>query len=89
MCKICGVSASAYSESAESFQIEILPTLMANFIDYTRCDDNLPCYGVLSDFEIVNELSNAPSDDSDDEVDEIQESLPTTKERLHAITILR
>ena len=60
-----------------------------DFKKYTRCDDNLPCYGDLSDVEIFKELCNPPSDKSGVEVDEIQESLPTTKERLHAITILR
>ena len=59
-----------------------------DFMEQTRCDDNLPCYGDLSGAEILKELSNPSSDESDVEVDEIQECNYNFKKELDAIELL-
>ena len=62
----------------------------ADFENYVRCDDNVPCYGQLSDQEIINEIcQELISDNSSDEENEDVNNPPSSKEVLNSINILR
>ncbi|XP_037820481.1 tigger transposable element-derived protein 6-like [Lucilia sericata] len=63
----------------------------ADFENYVRCDDNIPCYGQLTDQEIINEICQELTSDnsSDEENEDVVNNPPSSKEVLCSINILR
>ncbi|XP_073822416.1 uncharacterized protein [Musca autumnalis] len=86
-----GFSTIDVGEEDNSVEVELIECLpeTVNFDEYVNCDKDIPYHCMLTDDEILEELNTTTYEDEEDEADKENMEVPSFKNALSALEIVR